>query len=70
MSSMARKIQKNKKLDIKMSIKFQCPKCNSTKLISRETIQHLDPNNFKDNEIFKCKICNIRMNPITVEVDY
>lgn len=53
-----------------MSIKFQCPKCNSTKLISRETIQRLDSNNFKDNEIFKCKKCNIRMNPITVEVDY
>lgn len=53
-----------------MSIKFKCSSCGYEKLISRETIQSLDKNTFKDNIIFKCDNCNIRMNPITIEVDY
>ncbi|MEG2832532.1 MAG: hypothetical protein RR923_07185 [Bacilli bacterium] len=70
MSSMSRKFLKNKNIDIKMSIKFKCPTCGDEKLISQNTIQKLDPNTFRDNEIFKCKKCSIRMNPMTVEVDY
>ncbi len=70
MSSISNKIRKNKNLDIKMSIKFQCSNCKNEKLISREIIQNLDEKTFKYNPIFKCNKCNIRMYPITVEVDY
>lgn len=70
MGSLKRKFLRNKPIDIKMSMKFQCPDCGYEKLISRETIQSLDKDTFKDNIIFKCKNCNIRMNPITIEVDY
>lgn len=70
MGSLKRKFMRNKPFDIKMSMKFKCSKCGYEKLISRETIQSLDPNTFKDNIIFKCKNCNIRMEPITIEVDY
>lgn len=69
MSSMSKKY-KNKNMNIKMSIKFQCPKCGYEKLISQSTIQSLDKGTFKDNSIFKCSHCNIKMNPVTVEVDY
>lgn len=51
-------------------IPIKCPKCGYEKLIARETIQSLEPNTFKDNVIFKCQNCNIRMEPITIEVDY
>ena len=30
----------------------------------------LEKSTFAENEIFKCKNCNIRMTPITVEIDY
>lgn len=70
MSSMIRKFQRNKQMNVQMSIKFQCPNCEYEKLIPKETIQNLNPKTFKDNEIFKCPKCNIRMNPITIEVDY
>lgn len=69
MSSIAKKL-KNKSLNIQMSIKFQCPSCGYEKLIPQNTIQKLDKKTFKDNEIFKCSNCHIRMNPITIEVDY
>ena len=70
MGSLKRKFQRNQKLNLKMSMKFKCPKCGYEKLIARETIQSLEPNTFKDNVIFKCQNCNIRMEPITIEVDY
>lgn len=54
-----------------MSYKFECPNCGTTKLISYEEIQSLDKKTFADNIIFKCPNCvNVRMNPITIEVDY
>lgn len=70
MGSLKRKFQRNQKLNLKMSMKFKYPKCGYEKLIARETIQSLEPNTFKDNVIFKCQNCNIRMEPITIEVDY
>lgn len=53
-----------------MSMKFRGSKCSFEKLISRETIQSLDLNTFKDHIIFKCQYCNIRIEPITIKVDY
>ena len=70
MGSLKRKCLRNKPIDIKMSMKFRCPKCRNEKLISKETIQSLNPNTFKNNIIFKCQHCNIRMEPITIEVNY
>ena len=70
MGSIKRKILRNKSIDIKMSMKFKCSNCGYEKLISRETIESLDPATFKNNIIFKCQHCNIRMKPITIEVDY
>lgn len=70
MSSISKKIKRNKMLNIEMSMKFICSKCGIEKLISQKTIQNLDKETFKDNPIFKCPNCNERMNPITIEVDY
>lgn len=70
MSSISRKFKKNKIIEINMSIKFKCNLCGYEKLISQNTIQQLEKATFAENEIFKCKNCNIRMTPITVEVDY
>lgn len=70
MGSLKRKFLRNKPIDIRMNIKFKCSKCGNEKLISRETIQSLDSDTFKDNIIFKCQNCNIRMDPVTIEVDY
>lgn len=70
MSSMLKKFKKNKMIDIKMSMRFSCLKCGFEKVIAKEIMDNIDPKDFKDNIIFKCPNCNIRMYPITVEVDY
>lgn len=71
MGSIMKKIKKNKSINIQMSYKFECSNCGTTKLISYEEIQSLDKKTFADNIIFKCPNCvNVRMNPITIEVDY
>lgn len=70
MSSFTRKIKKKTFLNLRMSMKFECPCCNSQKEIPREVIDSLDKATFKDNPIFKCHKCKVRMNPITIEVDY
>ncbi len=70
MGRMTNKFKKNKMIDIKMSIKFKCEHCGYEKLIPREAFQKMTNETFKDNPIFLCKNCNIRMNPITIEVDY
>lgn len=51
-------------------MKFVCPKCNDFKIISREKIQSINPEEFKNNEIFICKNCNIRMIPKEIIADY
>ena len=67
---MSKRMLKNKKLDISMSIKFKCSKCGFEKLIAQSEFKKMTEETFKSNPIFFCKNCNIRMNPITVEVDY
>ena len=70
MSSMLRKFKKNQNLNFSMSIKFVCPKCESTKLIPQSAFQKMNNDTFKNNPIFLCDKCKIKMNPTTVEVDY
>lgn len=70
MSSMLRKINKKQNLNFSMSIKFLCPKCGNTKLIPQSTFQKINNETFKNNPIFLCDKCKIKMKPITVEVDY
>lgn len=53
-----------------MSIKFLCPICGNTKLIPQSTFQKMNNETFKNNPIFLCDKCKIKMTPITVEVDY
>ena len=71
MSSMLKKINKKQNLNFSMGIKFLCPKCGNTKLIPQSTFQKIMNNEtFKNNPIFLCDKCKIKMKPITVEVDY
>lgn len=70
MSSALKKFKKNQNIDISMSIKFVCPKCKKTKLIPQSTFQSMDNETFKNNSIFLCDKCKLRMTPTSVEVDY
>ena len=47
-----------------------CPKCGNFKLIPQSTFQKMNNDTFKNNSIFLCDKCKIRMTPITIEVDY
>lgn len=67
MSSMAKKFRKP---NFKMAIKFKCTKCGFERLVPRSEFQKMTDETFKNNKLFTCDKCNIRMNPITVEVDY
>lgn len=53
-----------------MSLKLECPKCKNYKLIPKETFDKMTEKEFKEGKVFLCKECNIRMNPVSVEVDY
>ncbi len=70
MSSISRKIFKNKPINISMSIKFRCSKCGAEKLVPQSEFQKMTNETFKNNKMFFCNNCNIRMVPITVEADY
>lgn len=71
MSSLSKKYKKNNfKYNLNMSIKFVCPKCNNTKIISQEKIQSIKKEEFANHKIFKCSKCNIRMNPREVIADF
>ena len=70
MSSISKKIRNNKKLDIKMSVKFKCDYCGFERLVPQSEFKKMTNETFKNNKLFICDNCNIRMNPITVEVDY
>lgn len=67
---MLRKMKRHSLPNFKMSIKAECPKCKKTKLIPRETFQKMSEEEFQKGEIFLCEKCNIKMNPVSVEVDY
>ena len=69
MSNMLRKINRHKNIDVRMSLKLECPKCKNYKLIPKETFDKMTEKEFKEGKVFLCKECNIRMNPVSVEVD-
>lgn len=70
MSSISKKFFKNRKTILSMAIKFKCPTCGFEKLIPQSEFQKMTDETFKNNPIFLCNNCNIKMVPITVEVDY
>ena len=67
---MLRKFKKNQNLNFSMGIKFVCPKCGNVKLIPQSTFQKMNNHTFKNNTIFLCDKCKIKMKPTSVEVDY
>lgn len=70
MSSIIRKIKRNKKITIKMSLKLKCPKCNFEKLVPREVFQNMSEEEYKKGLIFICDKCGSKMKPISVEADF
>ena len=71
MGSFTRKYKKNKQsINLVMAIKFKCSMCGLERLISQSEFKKMNEETFKNNKLFFCDKCNIRMNPITVEVDY
>ena len=69
MSSMTRKLKRNKE-DIIMAIKFNCDTCGFERLVYRVEFKKMTQETFKNNQLFMCENCKIRMNPVSVEVDY
>lgn len=69
MSSMTRKLKRSKE-DIIMAIKFKCDTCGFERLVYRAEFKKMTQETFKNNQLFMCENCKIRMNPISVEVDY
>lgn len=63
MSSIKRKIKRNKtdeyikKSDIKVSIKFVCPNCNNTKILTQEEFNKVKDNELRLNQISICDKC-------------
>lgn len=48
----------------------RCPICGFERLVPQSEFKKMNDETFKNNKLFICDKCNIRMNPITVEVDY
>lgn len=70
MSSINRKIKRNKNIEFKLSMRFICHNCNYTKVIPREVIENIKPEEFANNKMFVCPNCNIRMVPTEVLADF
>lgn len=70
MSNMLRKIKRQSILVFNMSLKVECHKCKNYKLIPREIFQKMTEEEYQKGEIFLCEKCNIKMNPVSIEVDY
>ena len=71
MGTFTRKYKKNKQnINLVMAIKFKCSMCGFERLVSQSEFKKMNEETFKNNKLFFCDKCNIRMNPITVEVDY
>ena len=70
MGSINKRLKKNRKFDLKLSMRFECNKCKYTRIISRETIDKIKPEEFDNSPLFKCPNCNIRMVPIEVIADF
>lgn len=70
MSNITRKLKRNQKISFKMAIKFKCNKCGFERIVPQNEFEKMTEESFKNNKLFICDKCNIRMEPITVEVDY
>ena len=75
MSNILRKIKRQSVPVFSMSLKVECSKCKNFKLknfklIPRETFQKIIEKEYRKGEIFLCEKCNIKTNPVSVEVDY
>lgn len=70
MSSMTKKFKKCQNLKLDMSIRFKCSICGYEKLIPQKEFKKMTQETFKNNKLFLCDNCNVRMNSISVEVDY
>lgn len=70
----SRSRERNDKMNlnnIEMSIKFECPNCKKTKLIPQKDFKNMTDKDFKSGKFFYCPKCKIiKMNPVSVEVDY
>ena len=53
-----------------MAIKFKCDTCGFERLVYRAEFKKMTQETFKNNQLFMCENCKIRMNPVSVEVDY
>ena len=65
-------VKKNKKTictSILNEFKGRMSKCKNFKLIPRETFQKMTEEEYQNGEIFLCNKCNIKMNPVFVEVE-
>ena len=69
MSSICRKIQKNK-INISLSMKFVCDKCGFERLVPENEFKKMTQETFKNNKLFICDNCNTRMTPKTIEADF
>lgn len=67
---MLRKIKRHSLPNLTMSLKVECPKCRKTKLIPREVFQKISEEEFQEGKMFLCEKCYVKMNPVSVEVDY
>ena len=70
MSSMLRKMKRNKPFEITLSMRFVCDKCNSSKLIPRSTFQSMSEEEFHNGKIFTCDKCHMRMTPTEIVADF
>lgn len=71
MGSFSRKIKRNSPiLDIYLSMKFQCPICGFTRLVPKSEFDKMTEKTFKNNKLFFCHNCNIRMTPVSIEADF
>ena len=70
MGSISKKILKNNKIEISLSIKFVCDTCGFTRIVPQSEFQKMTNETFKNNKLFICDKCKIRMRPATIEADF
>ena len=61
MSSITKKYLKNKKIEVSLSIKFVCDTCGFTRIVPQSEFKKMNNESFKNNKLFICDKCNIRM---------
>lgn len=70
MGSISRKLKKDKTIPIYLSIKFVCDNCGFQRLVPQAEFKKMTEETFKNNKLFICENCNIRMRPASVEADF